>query len=284
MEIARTIAEVRGFLAGERAAGKTVGLSPTMGALHDGHLSLVRRSDEENDCSVVSIFVNPTQFGPAEDLSKYPRNEAKDCDLLAAAGCDLVFLPSVEAMYPPDACTTVTVAGLTDGLCGTARPGHFAGVCTIVLKLFNIVQPNRAYFGLKDAQQYFVVRQLARDLDLPLQVRPVAIRREHDGLAMSSRNLRLTAKQRSEAPAINQGIRAAQHAYGQGERRPEVLVGLIREAVGRTSGVIDYVELVELPTMGPLSEISGPSLLAAAVFFGDVRLIDNAILGDPEGL
>ncbi len=213
-----TIAEIRAALDAKRARGARVGLVPTMGALHEGHLSLIRAARAENDVVVVSIFVNPTQFGPSEDFSKYPRDLTRDLGLVEKAGGDLVFNPSAEEMYAPDHSTWVDVKGLTEGLCGRSRPDHFRGVCTVVAKLFAICQPDRAYFGEKDAQQLAVIERMVRDLNTRVEVVPCPIVREDDGLAMSSRNVRLTSEARAQAPVLNRALQAARAAVEGGER------------------------------------------------------------------
>jgi pantoate--beta-alanine ligase len=254
-----------------RAQGLEVGLVPTMGALHAGHLSLIETARADNDVVVVSIFVNPIQFGPGEDFARYPRDPAHDDDLLSGVGVDAVYRPSVEVMYPPGAGTRVRVSGVADPLEGAARPGHFEGVATVVSKLFTAVEPDRAYFGQKDAQQAAVVRRLARDLDFPVEIRIGATVREPDGLALSSRNAYLDPEERRAAASLSAALRLAADAYTAGERRPEqlrkVLCGhLEAEPLAR----VEYAEVVDPETFTP------PGTLAVlAVRIGKTRLIDN---------
>jgi pantoate--beta-alanine ligase len=271
-----TISEVRAVLDEARARGASVGLVPTMGALHEGHFSLVRAARAESEVVVVSIFVNPTQFGPAEDLERYPRDLDRDGEMCAGAGADLVFSPSVGEMYPERCSTWVEVEGLTAGLCGRSRPGHFRGVCTVVTKLFNICRPDRAYFGEKDAQQLAVIRRMVRDLDMRVEVVPCPTVREADGLAMSSRNTRLTPEQRAQAPVLFRALSATMDLVRDGERDAGVLDGAIRSVLGEApSGEVEYVEIVRADDLTPVATIAEECLIAVAVRFGDVRLIDN---------
>jgi pantoate--beta-alanine ligase len=271
-----TIGEIRAALDAARAGGARVGMVPTMGALHEGHLSLIRAARAENDVVVVSIFVNPTQFGPYEDYAKYPRNPERDLGLVEQAGGELVFKPSAEEMYAPDRSTWVEVGGLTEGLCGRSRPGHFRGVCTVVTKLFAICEPDRAYFGEKDAQQLAVIQRMVRDLNIPVEIVPCPIVREDDGLAMSSRNARLTPAARAQAPALNRALQAARAAVEGGERSATALDSIIRTVLAEAPmGEIDYVEIVRAGDLAPVTTIAGTCLVALAVRFGDVRLIDN---------
>lgn len=276
----------------ERRAGKSIGFVPTMGALHEGHLSLVRRCRVENDWCVVSIFVNPLQFGPSEDLEKYPRDVERDTALLASESADIVFLPTPHTMYPPGFSMRVEEKVLSKVLCGASRPGHFAGVTTVVLKLFNLVQPTRAYFGQKDAQQARIIRQMVRDLAVPVEIVVLPIVREPDGLAMSSRNAYLTPEQRAEAPVLFQALDGARKLVDNGERSADTLVRYIRERIGTTSAEaaaaaaevaapaarIDYVSVVDFETLRDVSVIRGTVLIAVAAFFGTTRLIDNVIV------
>ena len=263
----------------------SVGLTPTMGFLHKGHMALVRRSVEECEQSVASIFVNPTQFGPHEDFERYPRDEARDLALLQEAGVDAVYLPSVQAMYPDGYATYVNVEGLTDGKEGDSRPGHFRGVATVVTKLLTTVRPNRAYFGKKDAQQLRVIRRMARDLDLGADIVGCETVREEDGLAMSSRNAYLTGEGREAAGVLYRGLKAAAALYGAGERS----AGRLREAVrlevaGEPLAELDYVSVAESGAMGEVGgEVSGKVVVSVAVRFGAVRLIDNIELGGESG-
>jgi len=279
--IFRTIPEIRDFVKREKSRGKTVGFVPTMGYLHQGHLSLVEKAQEECGAVVVSIFVNPLQFGPREDFSQYPRDFARDSAMLEDCGVDALFNPTGEEMYPGHHNTFVEVAGVTDCLCGKSRPGHFRGVATVVTKLFNIVQPDRAYFGQKDAQQVLVIRRMVRDLDMPLAVVTVSTAREPDGLAMSSRNVYLTPDHREKAPVLYKSLRAAAEAVSAGERDVNKLVGMVKQVINNTEGaVMDYVEIRSLPDLEEKEWLDVPSLMALAVRFGKTRLIDNIVLGE----
>jgi pantoate--beta-alanine ligase len=272
-----TIAGIRAALDTARAGGARVGLVPTMGALHEGHLSLIRAARAENDVVVVSIFVNPTQFGPNEDYAKYPRDPQRDLLLVEQAGGDLVFDPSADEMYAVDRSTWVDVQGLTQGLCGRSRPGHFRGVCTVVAKLLAICQPDKAYFGEKDAQQLAVIQRMVRDLNTRVEIVPCPTVREADGLAMSSRNVRLTPEARVQAPALNRALQAAKAAVEGGERSAAILDRIIRGVLTLAPlGEIDYVEIVRADDLTPVVMLEGTCLMAVAVRFGDVRLIDNA--------
>ncbi len=271
-----TIASVRTWLDPLRRAGRRIGFVPTMGALHEGHLSLIRTARSGTQVVVVSIFVNPTQFGPNEDLDRYPRTLEADLEACRREGVDGVFVPSTAEMYAPDASTDVTENRLSKGLCGTHRPGHFRGVTTVVAKLFNIVQPDVAYFGQKDAQQAAVIRRMVRDLDFPVEVMVCPTVREPDGLAMSSRNRLLSAEDRRRAVCLPDALRWAVRQVEGGERRVEVLVAGVRERIAAGGPcAIDYVEIVGAEDLQPVATVSGKCLLAAAVRIGGVRLIDN---------
>jgi pantoate--beta-alanine ligase len=260
--------------------GGSVGLVPTMGYLHEGHLSLVRRAREESDHVIVSIFVNPTQFGPKEDLSKYPRDLDRDLSLLEPLGVDLVWMPTAEIMYPPGYQTWVEVEGITRPLEGSMRPGHFRGVTTVVAKLFNAVQPHRAYFGQKDAQQAAVIRQMTRDLNFPIEIVVCPIVREPDGLAMSSRNVYLDPDQRKAATVLSRSLRAAKEAYEDGVRDAETLRQIMRDVLASEPlAQVQYVSCADYDTMEELETVTGKALLSMAVFMGKTRLIDNLILG-----
>jgi pantoate--beta-alanine ligase len=257
-----------------------LGLVPTMGYLHDGHLSLVNRARAECRSVAVSIFVNPTQFGPAEDLAKYPRDLERDLRLLEAAGADLVWSPTPDIMYPPGYQTWVEVKDVTQGLEGAQRPGHFRGVATVVSKLFNAVRPGKAYFGQKDAQQAVVVRQMIRDLNFPIEIVVCPIVRETDGLAMSSRNIYLTPEQRRGATVLHQALNAAEAAYKGGERRATALRAVMENTLaGEPLAQVQYVSCADYETLQELEKVTGKTLLSMAVFFGKTRLIDNAVLG-----
>ena len=273
-----TVVEARRALDEVRALGATVGLVPTMGALHEGHLSLIRAARAENDTVTVSIFVNPTQFGPNEDLKRYPRNLERDRLLCEKAGADLVFAPTDEEMYPAGFSTWVDLEGITEGLCGRSRPGHFRGVATVVTKLFNVCRPDRAYFGEKDAQQLAVIRRMVRDLDMPLVIVPCPTVREADGLAMSSRNVRLTPEERSQAPALYRSLITARELIAGGERDAAIIAQAIRHTLAEaTLGEVDYVEIVDADTLAPVQVVPGDCLIALAVRFpgSGTRLIDN---------
>lgn len=257
----------------------TVGLVPTMGYLHEGHLSLVRRAREECDHVVVSIFVNPTQFGPKEDLAKYPRDLERDFRLIEPL-TDLVWTPSNEVMYPQGYQTWVEVEAITRPLEGAMRPGHFRGVTTVVAKLFNAVQPHKAYFGQKDAQQAAVIRQMTRDLSYPIEIVVCPIVREADGLAMSSRNVYLDAEQRKAATALFRALSAGKELYEAGERDAETLRGKMKEVLaGEPLAEVQYVSCADYDTLEELDEVKGKTLLSMAVFIGKTRLIDNFVLG-----
>jgi pantoate--beta-alanine ligase len=257
-----------------------VGLVPTMGYLHDGHLSLVRRAREECDHVIVSIFVNPTQFGPKEDLSRYPRDLDRDLSLLEPLGTDLVWMPGAEIMYPPGYQTWVDVESITRPLEGAMRPGHFRGVTTVVAKLFNAVQPHKAYFGQKDAQQAAVIRQMTRDLSYPIEIVVCPIVREPDGLAMSSRNIYLDPEQRKAATVLNRSLSAAKEAYEKGERDAEKIRGKMKEVLaGEPLAQVQYVSCADYDTLEELETVRGKALLSMAVFVGKTRLIDNFVLG-----
>jgi len=257
----------------------TVGLVPTMGYLHEGHLSLVRRAREECDHVVVSIFVNPTQFGPKEDLSKYPRDLERDLSLLSSLGVDLVWTPTEQVMYPQGYQTWVEVERITHPLEGSMRPGHFRGVATIVAKLFTGVQPHKAYFGQKDAQQAAVIRQMTRDLNFPIEIVVCPIVREPDGLAMSSRNVYLEPEQRKAATVLYRSLCAAKNAYENGERQAEKLRQIMRDVLAtELLAQLQYVSCADYDTLEELETVTGKTLLSMAVFLGKTRLIDNFVL------
>ena len=265
-----------------RREGKTIGLVPTMGAFHEGHLSLMRRARAENDVVIVSIFVNPIQFARGEDFDSYPRDLQGDLAQAERAGVDLVFTPSAEAIYPDGFQTYVDVTEITDGLCGTSRPGHFRGVATIVTKLFNLTRACRAYFGQKDYQQSAVVRRLVDDLNLDLEIVLLPTVREADGLAMSSRNVRLAPKERQAACVLYASLRLAKERVGAGERDAKAILDEMRAMIEAESlARIDYVALCDPETLKPLDRIEGPILAALAVRFGETRLIDNLLLRLP---
>ncbi|MFI5180642.1 MAG: pantoate--beta-alanine ligase [Thermoanaerobaculia bacterium] len=263
----------------------SVGLVPTMGALHAGHLSLVRRARAENAHVVASLFVNPIQFAPTEDFARYPRPRERDLALLAAEGIDLVFAPEAAALYPPGFATWVVPGPQGDLLEGARRPGHFRGVLTVVAKLLHAVEPDRAYFGQKDAQQAVLIRQMASDLDIPVGIVVCPIVREADGLAMSSRNAYLTAEERRAAPVLHRALSAAAAAHATGERSAEALRRVVRDAVaGERLAVLDYVSVADPATLVELESVEGRALLSLVVRFGATRLLDNVVLPTGESL
>jgi pantoate--beta-alanine ligase len=281
MKICHTIDEMRATRHAARRKGKTVGLVPTMGALHEGHLSLVRMARAQCDLVVVSIFINPLQFGPHEDLAKYPRNFDRDRDLLEREGVEVIFAPTVEEMYPAGAITYVTVEALSDKLCGRSRPGHFRGVTTVVSKLFHIVEPDRAFFGQKDAAQSVIIRRMVRDLDIPVQVVIGPIVREPDGLAMSSRNAYLDASQRLSALVLHRSLLAVQERFDRGERKVQALIEAGKQVFSEDPSVrLDYLEIVDPETLDPVDDLSQRALVAVAAFVGKARLIDNVVLSE----
>jgi len=280
VDIARSIADLRRHVALWRKAGERVGLVPTMGALHQGHLALVRAARSECDRVVASIFVNPKQFAPSEDLASYPRRETADLDVLRAAGVDLVFVPATAEIYPPDFSTVVQVSGLTTGLCGAHRAGHFDGVATVVTKLLIQSLPDAAYFGEKDYQQLMVVRRLARDLDIPVRIAGVPTIREPDGLALSSRNAYLSQEERRIAPGLARVLRSVAAAIA---REPAAVAGEIARSVAELKNAgfaVEYLEVRDAETLTPVvTEVTAPARVFAAVHLGRTRLIDNMPIG-----
>jgi pantoate--beta-alanine ligase len=273
----RTVADLRAQVRAWKATGLTVGMVPTMGALHDGHLSLVRLAKTRADRVLASVFVNPTQFAPHEDFDAYPRDEARDADLLAGAGCDLLFAPTVAEMYPPGASTTVTVAGVSEPLDGQARPTHFAGVATIVCKLLNQAQPDVAVFGEKDYQQLQVIKRLVRDLDMPVEVIGGPTARAEDGLALSSRNAYLTPAERTAAPTLGRALRAAAEALRGGARVDAVEAVALAAITAAGFEPVDYFEVrgaSDLARLGP-GPVEGEARILVAARLGKTRLIDN---------
>lgn len=279
METVTTVAGLRSALLPFRRAGERIGLVPTMGALHDGHLSLVKLARERADRVVATVFVNPRQFGPAEDLSRYPRDLAGDAARLAEAGADLLFAPAVEEVYPDGFSTTVHVAGVSEGMEGARRPGHFDGVATVVARLLCLVLPDVAVFGAKDGQQVAVVRRLLLDLGLPVELVVGETVREADGLALSSRNAYLTADDRRKAPALFASLRAARALFASGERDAARLLCAARSVLGAEPAFrLDALDLVDAESMRPVERVHRPAMLAAAAYLGSTRLIDNVIL------
>ena len=286
MNVARTIAEMRQLVRRARQAGKTSGLVPTMGALHEGHMSLIDAARGDCGFVVVSIFVNPAQFGPGEDFSRYPRAPEDDLAACRKRSADAVFMPSAEEMYPsPAPATRVVVKGLDERLCGRSRPGHFAGVCAVVAKLFNIVQPDKAYFGAKDFQQATIIRRMTTDLDFPVKVVVCPTVRERDGLAMSSRNAYLTPAERRQAPALYAALRTAAEMIRASRPPAEEVKAAVRACLADRApdGAIDYVEVVDPNELTDASNTNVPVLVALAVKFGQARLIDNIIVDGPGG-
>lgn len=278
MNIAETVQEVREQVKAWRKEGLSVGLVPTMGYLHEGHKSLIDKAVEDNDRVVVSVFVNPIQFGPSEDLASYPRDLDRDAKLCEDAGADLVFHPADDEMYFDDFCTYVDMDDLTKGLCGKTRPTHFRGVCTVVSKLFHIVAPDRAYFGQKDAQQLAVIRRMVRDLNFDLEIIGCPIVREADGLAKSSRNTYLNEAERAAAVVLHKGLNAGEELLKSGERNAVKIINTVREVIEREPlAKIDYVELVDWNTLKPVDTVQAEVLVAVAVYIGKTRLIDNFI-------
>ena len=279
IKVVHTIKEVRETVKEWRKEGLTVGLVPTMGFLHEGHKSLVDRAVKENDRVVVSVFVNPMQFGPTEDLDKYPRDLAADTRLCEAAGANLIFNPEPEEMYDEGFCSFVDMNGPTAELCGKSRPTHFRGVCTVVNKLFNIVQPDRAYFGQKDAQQLSVIRRMVMDLNIPIEIVPCPIIREADGLAKSSRNTYLNPEERKAALILSRAVKVGQQCVENGERDTHKVVDAMKALIEtEPMARIDYVEAVELNSVQKIDKVQGEVLFAMAVYIGKTRLIDNFIV------
>jgi pantoate--beta-alanine ligase len=283
MRTIRTVADLRDELDGPRRDGRAIGLVPTMGAFHEGHLELIRRARADNDVVVVSLFVNPAQFGPSEDLDAYPRDEASDAAQAEALGVDVLFAPAVEEVYPPGFATTVSVAGVTEVLDGDPDqrgPEHFAGVTTVVTKLFNMAQPSAAYFGQKDAQQALVIKRLVRDLDMPVRIEVVPTVREPDGLAMSSRNAYLTDEERERALGLSRALEAANREVAAGRRDARSVLTAASGELEAAGIVPEYLELRSADDLSPTQRVNGRTLLAVAARVGRARLIDNVILGD----
>ncbi|MGA9965101.1 MAG: pantoate--beta-alanine ligase [Terriglobales bacterium] len=279
MKICKTIEEMRSASRDTRRGGKRFGFVPTMGALHEGHLSLVRAAKAKSDVVAVSIFVNPLQFGPTEDLAKYPRSFERDRALLEKEAVDIVFAPQPEEMYPKGGVTYVTVEGLSEKLCGKSRPGHFRGVATVVAKLFHIVEPDLAFFGQKDAAQATIIRRMVRDLNLPVEIIVCPIVREPDGLAMSSRNVYLRPEERKAALVLNRSLTETKNRFDHGERNARKLIASGKQVMGQESRVrLDYFEIVDPDTLDPVHEVSRSALVAVAALVGNTRLIDNILL------
>lgn len=281
IKVIKTVTEMKAFVKSVKQEGKKIGLVPTMGALHDGHLTLMKAAKEKCDVVIASVFVNPTQFGPNEDFASYPREFESDCAKLETVGVDVVFHPEAAQMYPPNYTAYVTVDGaITNKLCGAKRLGHFRGVATVVTKLFNITQADRAFFGQKDAQQVVVIKRFVRDLNINVEVEMVPIVRAESGLALSSRNKYLSAAQKEAALVLSASLNAAKEAYQNGENSVAVLKQMIINKIqAEPLADIDYVELYSFPDLEEIERVEGESLIALAVKFGTTRLIDNTIIG-----
>lgn len=281
MKILRTTKEIQAYAKEMKAAGKKIGLVPTMGALHEGHLTLMRQAREACDIVIASVFVNPVQFGPNEDYDAYPRQFEADCEKLESVPVDAVFHPEPSEMYPEGFSTYVTVDGdITDKLCGARRPGHFRGVATVVTKLINLSRADEAFFGQKDAQQVVVIRRFVEDLNLNVHINMVPIVREESGLARSSRNQYLSAEEKEAALVLSRSLKRAKEAYDRGERDVEKLKMVVKNTLsGEPMAAVDYVDLYSFPGLTPMHTVAEPALLAIAVKIGKTRLIDNTILG-----
>lgn len=278
MKIVSTVNDVRNTVKEWKKNGLKVGLVPTMGFLHEGHLSLIKKAVSENDKVVVSVFVNPTQFGPNEDFEAYPRDLNKDADLCEKTGADLIFHPEPEEMYPEGFCSGVNMTGLTDALCGKSRPVHFQGVCTVVSKLFNIVAPDNAYFGEKDAQQLAIIKRMVKDLNFDIKITGCPIIREEDGLAKSSRNTYLNPEERQAALVLSRAVKCGRRLVEGGEKDSAVILKEMKSIIeNEPLARIDYVEIVDMNTMKHIDKVKGDVLCAMAVYIGKTRLIDNFI-------
>jgi pantoate--beta-alanine ligase len=282
MKIWKTIEEMRSAASAARREGQRFGFVPTMGALHEGHLSLVSAAKAKSDVVAVSIFVNPLQFGPTEDLAKYHRSFERDRELLEKEAVDIVFAPQPEEMYPKGAVTYVTVEGLSEKLCGRSRPGHFRGVTTVVAKLFHIVEPDLAFFGQKDAAQATIISRMVRDLNLPVEIVVCPIVREPDGLAMSSRNAYLSPQERKTALVLNRSLTETKNRFDQGERNAIALIAAGKQVLAQEPNArVDYFEIVDPATLDPMQELTSTALVAVAAVIGNTRLIDNILLPEP---
>ena len=283
MKICKAIKEVREAVGQMKSGGKSIGFVPTMGCLHQGHLSLVRESTQQTGFTVVSIFVNPTQFGPGEDFKKYPRDLERDSSLLQKEGVGILFVPNQEEVYPQGFRSSVEVLGLQDKLCGRSRPGHFSGVCTVVLKLFQIVDPDIAFFGQKDAQQALIIKRMVQDLNLNVAIEVLPIIRDEDGLALSSRNSYLDTEGRKAAVCLFKSLQQAEKMIGEGEKKSSKIIQAMKQIIhSEPLAKMDYIEIVDLDNLDPLDKIEGDVLVALAVFIGKVRLIDNMIVSLKE--
>ncbi|MER2105837.1 MAG: pantoate--beta-alanine ligase [Solibacillus sp.] len=280
--VVETIKDLKAIVRAAKKAGKTIGLVPTMGALHDGHLTLAREAREENDVVIMSIFVNPTQFGPNEDFEAYPRDLISDTALAESVDVDVVFAPSVVEMYPTDGGIKISAGRAAEILCGASRPGHFDGVLQVVAKLFHLAEPTRAYFGQKDAQQVAIISTMVRDFNFPLELRTVAIVREADGLAKSSRNVYLTEEERKQAVGLYEGLAFAKNAILSGKPMGIALMSARDQIERNTGGKLDYLECLTYPDLKPIDGQTTDVLLAAAVYIGNTRLIDNLLFNLKE--
>lgn len=278
MRLISDLAKMKAYIKKVKQGGKSIGFVPTMGYLHEGHLSLMRQARKDEDIVVISIFVNPTQFRPDEDYKRYPRDLERDKKLAKEVGVDLIFAPSTSEMYPKGYSSYVNVGELTEPLCGRFRPGHFRGVTTVCLKLFNIVKPDVAYFGQKDAQQAIVIKRMVRDLNLDLKIKVLPIVRERDGLAMSSRNTYLTPKERNDALCLYRSLKVAKQMIASGSKDPAKVVGRMKRMIAPKVSEIDYISIVETRGLNKVKVITGEVLIALAVWIGKKRLIDNIIV------
>jgi pantoate--beta-alanine ligase len=279
MKLIRSIKKMHEFSKKAHLKGKTIGFVPTMGYLHEGHLSLIKKARKENDFVVVSIFVNPIQFGPKEDFKRYPRDLRRDMKLAKQIGTDIIFYPNVKDMYPKGFKTYVNVEELSDKLCGKFRPGHFKGVATVVTKLFNIVCPDIAYFGQKDAQQAIIIKRMVKDLNIPVKIKVLPIIREKDGLAMSSRNVYLNDKERRDALVLYQALNLAKDLIKSGITDTDKIIKKMRKLINKKENAkIDYISIVDMDDLNPIKKISNKCLIALAVWIGKTRLIDNTII------
>lgn len=278
MRIIKTVAEIRDIINDWKKAGDSIGLVPTMGYLHAGHGSLIEHSVKNNDKTVVSVFVNPTQFAPNEDLEKYPRNIERDCELVSSLCGDIIFNPEPDEIYKKNNSTVIKVEGLSSKLCGVTRPTHFAGVCQIVSKLFNIITPDNAYFGLKDFQQYVIINKMVEDLNFPVNIYPVEIVREEDGLALSSRNVYLTDDERKSALSLSQSLKYAKILIDNGETKTSVIINEITKIINSVPySKIDYIKIVNTETLEDIEILEKKYAILLAVYIGKTRLIDNLI-------
>lgn len=283
MRVVTSIKEMQSTILQEKKLGKSIGFVPTMGFLHEGHLGLIKNARKSNDIVVLSIFVNPIQFGPNEDFLTYPRDFERDRKLAEEENIDYLFFPTVEEMYPNALSTTVSVQARTNVLCGKSRPGHFDGVATVVTKLFSIIQPDKAFFGTKDAQQLAIIDGLVTDFNFPIEIIPVETIRESDGLAKSSRNVRLLPNEREQAPALYESLKQAKSMISNGERNTDNIIAFMKQFINeQTDGNIDYVEILSYPSLEKLTNINGKIIIAIAVKFSNARLIDNIILDMKE--